>query len=274
MANEAATYLNELFNNPEFRAAMASISSAFGSIGGAAASVRVPSLRPVSAKPVNTAAQDAAREKEQLEREILRLQGNTTELRRRELLDISKGNRPLQERIWALEDEAAALEKVKDLQDSWRDLTDSIEDEIKRIRGEVLGDSLAGLAYVQAQFATTTAQARAMDQDAAARLPELSGRLSELFLETATSASDYQASLNSLAASLEETNRVTRGVAGIGADSTQKVKDEELAKQIELLQQSINVLTSRMEENTKAANATASTLNKASVGGALRTVSA
>ena len=40
-----------------------------------------------------------------LERKLLEVQGNTAELRRRELAALDPGNRALQERIWAIEDE-------------------------------------------------------------------------------------------------------------------------------------------------------------------------
>lgn len=273
-AKQAMEVMNAIFNSAEMQEFFGSLNEAFAGVGAAAAGVRVPNFRPVSIKPPNTAAQETAREREQLERELLRLQGNTTELRRRELNDLKPSNRALQERIWALEDERAALDKVKELQDVWSDLTDSIEDEIKRLRDLAVGDTAAGLAFLQSQFAIVTAQARAMDQEAAGRLPELSGQLADAYLNTATSRSDYQARVNALAASLEETNRITRNTAGINADTTQKVKDEELAAEIKLLQQSIAVLTSRMEENNKAANTTATALGKASAGGAIRIVAA
>ncbi|MCP1328137.1 hypothetical protein, partial [Halomonas sp. 707D4] len=53
------------------------------------------------------ASNDVVREYQQLELQLLREQGNTTELRRRELAALHESNRPLQQRIWALQDEAA-----------------------------------------------------------------------------------------------------------------------------------------------------------------------
>lgn len=266
-AQQAMQVLNAVFNSAEMQAFFASMNEAFKGMGNAAAAVKVPSFKAPSFKPINTTAQDTAREREQLELELLKLQGNTVELRKRELAALKPVNRALQEQIWALED-------VNNLKEAWTGLTDSIEEEIKRLRGLALGESNQALAYVQAQFATTTAQARAMDQAAAGRLPELSSQLAELYLNNSTSASDYQARVNSLAASLEETNRITRATAGITDEGAQKVKDEALAQQVKLLQQSIDVLTARMEENNKAANITAAALNKASTPAGLRTVPA
>ncbi|QRI88669.1 hypothetical protein JQN63_20250 [Delftia lacustris] len=50
-----------------------------------------------------------------LERKLLELQGNTAELRRRELAAMDPSNRALQERIWAIEDEKAAQATAYDL---------------------------------------------------------------------------------------------------------------------------------------------------------------
>lgn len=58
-------------------------------------------------------ASGALREREQLERQLLQLQGDTAELRRRDLLDIDESNRALQQRIWSIQDERAAQEEAK-----------------------------------------------------------------------------------------------------------------------------------------------------------------
>lgn len=262
-AQAAAQALNAIFSSAEFMGAINGVQSAISGVTGAVGSVKAPPFRAPSFKPVD----NTAREREQLELELLRLQGNTVELRKRELAALKPVNRALQEQIWALED-------INELKDAWTGLTDSIEEEIKRLRGLALGESNQALAYVEAQYLIASGQARAMDQDAAAKLPELSSQLAELYLNTAGSRSEYQARINNLAASLEETNRITRATAGITDEGAQKVKDEALAQQVKLLQQSIDVLTARMEENNKAANITAAALNKASTPAGLRTVPA
>ena len=53
---------------------------------------------------------NAASEREQLERQLLQLQGNVTELRRRELAALDPANRALQKMVWRLEDAKAAMD--------------------------------------------------------------------------------------------------------------------------------------------------------------------
>ncbi len=61
-------------------------------------------------------AEIAARDKQtDLERQLLELSGDTAELRRRELAAMDPSNRALQERIWAIEDERAAVESAYEL---------------------------------------------------------------------------------------------------------------------------------------------------------------
>lgn len=60
-----------------------------------------------------TVSADVLREREALERQLLQLQGNTTELRRRELAALDASNRGLQQQIWALQDaQAVAAERL------------------------------------------------------------------------------------------------------------------------------------------------------------------
>lgn len=56
------------------------------------------------------------RERESLERRLLQLQGNTNELRRRDLLALDSTNRVLQRQIWALEDAQAVLAERDNLE--------------------------------------------------------------------------------------------------------------------------------------------------------------
>jgi hypothetical protein len=102
----------------------------------------------------------------------------------------------------AAEEQKRAAQAIKD---AWRDVGDSLIDEIKRIRGEILGATPAGLAYAQAQFAIATAQARAGDQLAAKSLPELSRALIALAQESAGSLSDFRAVQGATLASLQAT---------------------------------------------------------------------
>jgi hypothetical protein len=315
-AKQYMAVVKATFNDPEFRAFMEELKSGLSSAGAAAAGVPSPAMRSYGPSPAQTAAEEAKREKEQLERELLRLQGNTVELRRRELLELKPGNRALQQRIWALEDEqrvteqrndlerqrleilgdTAALRKLErdaleesnralydeiqalkdaaELKNVWRDLTDSIEDEIKRIRGDVLGDSLNGLSYVQAQFATMTAQARALDKDAAGKLPDLAGQLSDLYRTSSSSRSEFEFQINSMLASLEETNRITRSATGV-TETTSAVEDKALAKKVEELSGAVFLLQDIMQKTATTTADTAKILDRVTSGGnAMRTKAA
>ena len=59
-------------------------------------------------------AADIQRERLSLEMELLQLQGNTEEIRRRELDALDESNRGLQEHIWAMGDQAEAAQKAAD----------------------------------------------------------------------------------------------------------------------------------------------------------------
>ncbi|MGR3498192.1 MAG: hypothetical protein ACU0E9_04760 [Limimaricola soesokkakensis] len=56
-------------------------------------------------------------ERRGLEGTLLGLQGNTAEIRRRELLSLDPSNRALQQRVWKLEDEVAAAERASAVAD-------------------------------------------------------------------------------------------------------------------------------------------------------------
>jgi hypothetical protein len=147
-----------------------------------------------------------ASERDSLEVAILRATGNTAELRARELAALDASNRPLQERLYLLADQAdaeriaqqqatdlaraaeeqaraaadAANEQARALQqlrDAWQGVTDSIYDEVARLRQLATGGSPQTLAAAQANFSIGLAQSRSGDQEAARNLPALSQAL-------------------------------------------------------------------------------------------------
>lgn len=95
--------------------------------------------------------------------------------------------------------------QVNTAQKEWEALANSIVDEIRRIRGEILGSTPDGLSNLKAQFATTTARARAGSQDAAEQLPGLSRELIELARETSLTMSDFRATQAYTLDSLQDT---------------------------------------------------------------------
>ena len=94
-----------------------------------------------------------------------------------------------------------------DVQDSMQDLTDSLVEEVKRIRGliEEGAEANFSLAALKSQFAIATAQARAGDKEAAAKLPELSQRMLELAEKNASSSAELRLIQATTAASLQAT---------------------------------------------------------------------
>ena len=81
----------------------------------------------------------------------------------------------------------SAANAANKLRDAWQSVTDSIFDEVRRIRGLTGADSAQSYAQAQANFSITAAQAKAGDQEAAKALPELSKVLLSLAETQATS---------------------------------------------------------------------------------------
>lgn len=194
--------------------------------------------------------------------QILQLEGDTAELRRRELEQLDPANRALQERIYALQDQKAAESAAAQAADAiaraqaqaasdsqraaeeqqraaeqfrqaWQSVTDSLIDEAKRIRGLINGGSSLSFANAQAQFAITSAQARAGDQEAAKLLPGLSQTLLTLAEAQATSLFELQRIRAQTAASLEGTAGALSGLFGLSiprlATGTNEVPADMLA---------------------------------------------
>lgn len=137
-----------------------------------------------------------------LETQLLQLQGNTAELRARELAALDPSNRALMEQIWALQDQQAAAEEAAQqaneaaqaaqdaareqeeaaqrIREAWQSITDSLYEEVARIRGLVLGESQASYSVAQSNFNVAMQKALAGDQKAAESLPELSRTMLDL----------------------------------------------------------------------------------------------
>ena len=94
---------------------------------------------------------------------------------------------------------------AQDLQKALESLGESIESEVKRLRGLMVDDSPQNREVLLAQFSIATAQARAGDQDALAKLPELSRAIESASKLTAVNSVDLARTRGWLAGSLEET---------------------------------------------------------------------
>ena len=137
-------------------------------------------------------------------------QGNVTgALSARRMLELEAMDaslRALQKQVWATQDKAAADEKAaeaaKQYKDALASVTQTIVDEVNRLRGI---NTSSSSVLLKAQFATLTAQARTGNLDALGKLPELSRSIEEATMGTATSALEVARIRAWLAASLSET---------------------------------------------------------------------
>ncbi|WP_099880481.1 hypothetical protein [Massilia violaceinigra] len=108
-----------------------------------------------------------------------------------------------------------AQRAAEQMRDAWQSVTDSIFDEVKRIRGLAAGDGASTLAGAQAEFAIKSAQAQAGNQDAAKLLPSISQKLIELAEANATSLLDLQRIRARTAASLDATGAILAAKFGL-----------------------------------------------------------
>lgn len=139
-----------------------------------------------------------------LETKLLELQGDTVALRERERAKIYETNKALFDQIAALEDKKAADEEAAKAAAEYSQqitaATKSVTDEINRLRG--VNTSQTGL---ESQFAILTAQARAGDLEALAKLPTITQGLEQIAGATAINATDIVLARARLAQSLQDT---------------------------------------------------------------------
>jgi hypothetical protein len=174
-------------------------------------------------------AADIASERNDLQRQILQLQGNTAALRALDLAKVDVSNRALQEQVWAIQDAQDAAKAADELRTAWTSVGDSIMDEVKRIRGLTGTNGGTSFASLMGQFNAASAAARGGDQDAAKSLPQLSQALLSAAALSATSRQELDRVQAQTAASLEATNAAigrlantatpTASVASILADA-------------------------------------------------------
>lgn len=116
----------------------------------------------------------------------------------------------------AAEDVQRATEQMRS---AWQSVTDTIFDEVARIRGLMNGGSAQSFAGAQSQFSIATAQARAGDQDAAKLLPSLSKALLDLAETNAATALDLARIRLQTLASLTGTGNALTGQHGLKVPS-------------------------------------------------------
>lgn len=165
-------------------------------------------------------AADILSERQDLERQLLELQGKTDEIRKLDLAKLDESNRALQLQIWALQDAQEAARAAEELRQAWKSVGESIMEEVKRIRGLNDATGTGGFAALMGQFNAATAAARGGDMDAAKSLPQLSQALLSAAAGAATSRQELARIQAQIAASLEATYGLINKVDGTASTLT------------------------------------------------------
>ncbi len=105
---------------------------------------------------------------------------------------------------------SSAADSADKLGDALKKLGDTMSDEVKRLRGLMVDDSPQARDVLMAQFTMNTAMARAGDQAAASKLPELSKAIESATAASAISAVEVARMRGWLAGSLEDTLRALK----------------------------------------------------------------
>jgi tape measure domain-containing protein len=192
-------------------------------------------------------AQQVLQQRTQLENQLLQLQGNTTELRRRERDALHESNRAIYDQIKALED----TEKIRN---AWKAIGDGLMNEVNRIRGMVAIESGYSLAYLQSEFAILTAATRAGDQVAGGKLSGVASAISEAAAMEARSALELAVMRSNVANSLERTNQI---VTGAPVSVNTPILTSNAAEDTKAMRSQIEALNARINElttNSKAEN--------------------
>ncbi|WP_182342809.1 MULTISPECIES: phage tail length tape measure family protein [Comamonas] len=110
----------------------------------------------------------------------------------------------------------SAADAAKKLAEQWSKTIDAMSNEMKRLRGQLLGSGPDhGAAYYESLFAIKTAQARSGNQDAADELPSIIQALEELAKASATSQADVLLKQSAWLASLADTRNFLANKYGV-----------------------------------------------------------
>ena len=193
-AQQAAQAINAIMSDPSFKAAIGSIQTAISGIAKASSSTVLARQRSSElARQASAAAAEKARQAAEDAAEKARRESEAA---------AEKAADKARQRI---EEQKRAAEELRQ---AWQQLTDSLSDEIRRIRGELVNEDGRGMGYLQSQFAIATAQARSGNQDAAKMLPELSRAILDMAQTNAATLADLQRLQGQTASSLVETRAV------------------------------------------------------------------
>lgn len=129
---------------------------------------------------------------------------------------INAGDPQLLASLLGLQDAFTTLtEPVEELKNKFKELSDSLLEEVDRLRGAVISDvSLSGgIPGLTAEFAMLTAQAKLGNTTALEKLPEYSQAIEQAVAASAVNASDVAYARAWLAESLGNTNAVLTGTS-------------------------------------------------------------
>lgn len=150
-------------------------------------------------------AADILSERQDLERKLLEVRGDTAAIRALDLAKLDASNRALQRQIWAIQDAQEAARAADELRQAWKSVGDGIMDEVRRIRGLSGAETGGGFATLLGQFNAANTAARGGDQDAAKTLPGLSQALLKAAADAATSRQELDRIQAQTASTLEGT---------------------------------------------------------------------
>lgn len=201
---------------------------------------------------------EAGRPRRELEIALMEAQGDVAGAlaakRALELEAMDENLRSIQQQVWAAEDATKAANEYKAALEG---VTDSIVDEIKRLRGITATTSLASL---KAQFGILTAQARGGNIEALGKLPELSQAIEAATIADATSTLEIARIRAWLDRSLSETLASQGGsvdLASIASTSTfngnqvsASTSGNQTADQISVLREEMRQALFQIAKNT------------------------
>ena len=148
-----------------------------------------------------------AQQHQGLQDQLDQLMGNTGALRERERNALDASNRALYDQIQALKDQQTAAQAAADAEKQRQEAIKSgatlALEEARRLRGQTT--ETASAAFLQAQFAILTGQARSGNATALSKLPDISKALEQAAKLSATSSTEFERVKAALAASLEAT---------------------------------------------------------------------
>ncbi|MEH3121095.1 MAG: hypothetical protein PGN16_03800 [Sphingomonas phyllosphaerae] len=147
-------------------------------------------------------AADVLAERQDLQRKLLEVRGDTAAIRELDLAKLDASNRALQLEIWGLQAAQDAAKAADELRTAWSSVGDTIMDEVRRIRGLSATDTGASFAMLQGQFNAALLGGRT-DMDVAKTLPGLSQSLLKAAADTATSRQEYDRIASQTAAELQ-----------------------------------------------------------------------